>query len=199
VSKKLLVSVGVISVMLLQGCSSNAATGTPSNAASPSASIPSTASAPKVQNPLPASVISKHPCDAGTLTGTQLGQLFGEVPAAQRKDTQVGPGCQWQKTSTGATADVAWLTSVSGGLSQVYSQEDAYRQVLEINGYPALAYNVTQNPPVGDCQIAIGISDSLVVGVGFVVGGNRYGQQNPCDVAKIVAQDVLGNLKASAQ
>jgi hypothetical protein len=198
VSRKLLFSVGVISVVLLQGCSSNAATDAPPSAP-PSSSSSSVASAPKVQNPLPASVISKHPCDSA-LTDAQLTQLLGVVPSAQHDDDATGPACGWQKTSTGATIGVGYMTNVTGGLSQVYDQQrsDAYYQVLEVSGYPALAYNSTEAAAVSDCHVAVGITDTLAYDVGFVVGSDRSGKLNPCDAAKAIAQDVLDNLKASA-
>jgi hypothetical protein len=143
-------------------------------------------------------VISKHPCD-GALTSTQLTQLFGEVPTARHTDDATGAACQWQKGSTAATIDVGYMTGVTGGLSQVYErqQSDAYHQTLEIGGFPALAYNVTENPPVGGCDIAVGITDSLAVNIGFGIGSDRYGKQNPCDAANIIAQDVMENLKAA--
>ncbi|GLY64295.1 hypothetical protein Atai01_09140 [Amycolatopsis taiwanensis] len=154
----------------------------------------------KVQNPLPASVVSKHPCDSA-LTDAQLTELLGMVPSARREDDPTGPVCGWQKTSTGATIGVGYLTNVSGGLSQVNDRQqgDAYYEALEVGGYPALAYNSTETAPVSDCHVAVGITDTVAYDVGFVVGGNRAGKQDPCDVAKIVAQDVLENLKAAAR
>jgi uncharacterized protein DUF3558 len=199
VSKKLLVFAGAISMMLLQACSSNPVVGTPSGVASSSTSS-SAPLAPKVQNPLPASVISKHPCDSA-LTAAQLTQLFGEVPSARHTDNAAGPGCGWTKASTSAGINIAWMTGLKDGLSDYYAQKqsDAYQQPADIGDYPAVVYNSTESTPVGDCSVGVGIADNLAFDVHFVVGSNRYGQQNPCDVAKVVAHDVLDNLKAAAR
>jgi uncharacterized protein DUF3558 len=145
-------------------------------------------------------VFSEHPC-LSALTNAQLQALAGEVPVARHTDDDTGPACQWQKESTGGTIDVGYMINVTGGLNQVYQQQQnsAYHQPLTIDGYPALAYNVGQSTPIGDCGVAVGIADNLVFEAGLVVGSDRYGKTNPCDGAKVVAQDVLENLKAAAQ
>jgi hypothetical protein len=60
-----------------------------------------------------------------------------------------------------------------------------------------VAYNSTETSPVGDCSVGVGIADNLAFDVHFIVGSNRYGKLNPCDAAKIIAEDVLDNLKAA--
>ncbi|WAL64230.1 DUF3558 domain-containing protein [Amycolatopsis cynarae] len=159
----------------------------------------SVSSSSKVTNPLPVSAMAKHPCD-GALTSGQLAQLLGEAPAPEHADDATGPVCHWQKTSTGAIVGVGYMTNVSGGVSQVYDQQqgDAYRQVLQVGGYPALAYNSTESSPVTDCHVAVGVTDTLAYDVGFVVGSNRYRKMNPCDAAVDIAGKVLSNLKAAA-
>jgi hypothetical protein len=193
----------LVGTLALAACTSQGPSSTPpapSNNSTTSTSAPGAALAPKVQNPLPASVFSKHPCESA-LTDAQLQQLANEVLPARHTDDATGPACQWQKQSTAATFDVAYMTNVTGGLNQVYEQQQdsPYHQPLEISGYPALAYNVGQANPVGNCSISVGIADNLVFDVGFVPGTDRYGKVNPCDSAKIIAQDVLENLKSAAQ
>lgn len=126
-------------------------------------------------------------------------QLLGEVPPADHTDNAAGPGCGWTKPSTAAGINVAWMTGLKNGLSDYYAkkQTDAYQQPITIGGYPALIYDPIDVSPVGDCAIGVGIADNLAFDVHFIVGSNRYGKQNPCDVAKIIAEDVLSNLKAA--
>lgn len=197
-TRKLAAFAGVVGLLLVQGCSHPATGMPPSSVSTPSAS--SSAQVPVVQNPLPASVVSKHPCESA-LTSGQLTQLIGEVPSPRHTDNAAGPGCGWTKQSTSAVVDVGWLSGATGGIGQVYQAEQsaAYHEPLDIEGYPALAYNSTENPPVAGCNISFGISDTLVVDAGFTVGSDRYGKLNPCDAAKAIAQDVLDNLKAAAQ
>lgn len=196
--RKLLVSAGVIGVTLVQGCSSTPGTGTPSATVSSPASSPGSISAPKVQNPLTTSVISKHPCDTA-LTDSQLTQLVGEVPSSRHTDNAAGPGCGWTKRSTGAGIDVAWMTGLRNGLSDYYAKKetDAFQQPIMIGGYPAVVYNPVVASPVGDCGVGVGIADNLAFDVHFIVGSDRYGKLNPCDAAKAIAGDVLDNLKAA--
>ena len=181
--------------VLLVGCSSPVATAPPTaTGASPSAA--STAPiAPKVTDPLPASVFDKHPCDSG-LTSAQLKSLFGEVPPARHTDNAAGPGCGWTKESTVAVIDVAWMTGVKGGLSQVYQaqQEAAFHQPTDVDGYPALFYNPTEQP-TQMCGLAVAISDTLVFDVSYNAIGSKVSR---CDGAKQIAQDVLANLRATA-
>jgi hypothetical protein len=203
VTKWLRLSGALVGALMLAGCTSQGANGTQSTASTPStapASASGAALAPKVQNPLPASVFAKHPCDSA-LTATQLMQLMNEVPPPRHTDNAAGPSCGWTKSSTSAVITVGYLTALKDGLSDVYAKKttDAYQQPLEVGGYPAATYNSTESTPVGDCDVAVGIADNLVFDVGFVVGTDRYGKENPCDAAKTIAEDVLENLKAAAQ
>lgn len=181
-------------VALATGCSSNSPS-TPPAGVGGSAPVSSTsAAAPPVSDPLPASVFDKHPCESA-LTTAQLNQLINVVPPARHTDNQAGPSCGWTKPSPLAIIDVAWMTGVHGGLSQVVAaqQNAPFHESTTVSGYPGLSYNSEQ--PTHDCHVAVGIADSLVFDVAF---GADAAKVSPCDGATQVAQKVLANLKAAA-
>lgn len=198
--RRLVALTGLVGLALLQGCSAQTVTGSPPSGVSASVSGSSAPLAPKVENPLPASLFTKHPCDS-SLTDGQLTQLLGEVPASRHTDNQAGPGCGWTKRSTGAGINIAWMIGLKSGLSDYYAQKstDAFQQPIEVGGYPAVEYNSTEASPITDCSVGVGIADNLVFDSHYVVGSNRRGTLNPCDAAKSIAQNVLENLQAAAR
>ncbi|WP_246127652.1 DUF3558 domain-containing protein [Amycolatopsis rhizosphaerae] len=191
-------------MLLIGGCSSHSVTPPVATGAGSGAASVSTGSSarlvPTVSSPLPVAVISKHPCDSA-LTDAQVKDLLGEISPRFHTDNQAGLLCQWQKQSTGATVAIGWLTGLKDGLNQVYAnqKDDAYFQPSEIEGFPALVYDITDRKPDTNCAISIGIADKVAIDVGFTVGTNRSGKQNPCDAAKVIAGMVLDNLKAAAR
>lgn len=201
-NKRVVVTAAIAGVVLLGGCASHSQPPLVASTGSSAAPIggSGTRLAPKVDNPLPASVVGKHPCDSA-LTDAQLTNLLGEVPPAFHTDQTAGPQCQWQKQSNGATIAVAWLTGFTDGLNQVYlnQREDAYFQPLRFEGYPAVVYDITDKTPDTNCAISVGITDRAVIDVGLTLGSERVGKQNPCDGAKTIAKMVLDNVKAAAR
>lgn len=182
--------------LLAVGCSSSPSTQPPGAVRTPSASsaFPGASSAPKVADPLPASVFDKHPCDIA-LTPDQLKQLISEAPPSHRTDNAAGPGCGWTRQSTGTIIEVAWLTG-AGSLSEVIASQEhsVFHQQTEVDGYPALYYN-PEEQPTEICHVAVGIADNLV----FEAAINALaGKVNRCDAANQIAEKVLTNLKAAA-
>ena len=194
-SKRLVVPVVAGVALLMTACTSPTPTAPAATTGSTSSAASTEPVAPKVADPLPASAFDKHPCDSG-LTPAQLKSLFGEVPPARHTDNAAGPGCGWTKSTTHSVIDVAWMTGVKGGLSQVYQaqQEAAFHQPTDVDGYPALFYNPTEQP-TQMCGLAVAISDTLVFDVSYNAIGSKVSR---CDGAKQIAQDVLANLRATA-
>jgi hypothetical protein len=190
------VPVFVGAALLVAGCSSSPSTGSGGTSATSSSPASSVApAAPKVTDPLPASVFDKHPCDSA-LTADQLKQLISDAPPSYRTDNAAGPGCGWDRKDAGTIIDVAWMTGVRGGLGQVYAaQEQApFRQPTEVDGYPGLLYN-PNDQPTRICHIAVGIADNLVFDASL---NARVAKVDRCEGAKQIAQKVLANLKAAA-
>ena len=193
---------------LVAACSGSPAPGSlPSTGAPPASSQPGKtlpyAGAPKVENPLPESVLSGHPCD-GALTPAQLNVILRQQPQGKHNDDpSLGPACQWPNSETGALVTVAYTTKVTDGLSAVYAntkpKATVWRTLPLIQGFPAVAHSTfSQAGSKSFCQVSVGISDQTTVDVSVDLGETAVGKKDPCDVTAIVAGMVVTNLRQKA-
>ena len=187
------------------GSASNPASGSASAFASSSATgktLPY-AGAPKVRSPLPASVLSGHPCD-DALTSDQVGKILVQRPRGRHDDEpSLGPQCHWINGDAGAVATVMYVTKVSDGLSAVYAnskpQSTLWRPLPAVQGFPAVAHsNLSDSAAKEFCQVSVGISDQHDVDISVTLGKSKVGESDPCDVTAQVADMVVANLKRKA-
>ena len=193
-----------VAIALTAGCSANA----PDASVSPPVSSPTAAAlphsgAPKVEHPLPASVLSGDPCREA-LKPDQLEQILGIAPQGKRHDdAALGTACDWNNSTTGAAATVGYTTQVHDGLSAVYEntkpQSSVWRELPLIQGFPAVAYTVTSSGTHGGfCQVSVGISDSLTVDASLTLRRAKIGNTDACELAPRVADMVVTNLRQKA-
>lgn len=206
-------SVSVVSVataVLLAGCSGGSAPSTSPGAtnAPPSSSAAGKtlpyAGAPKVEHPLPESVLSVHPCD-GALTSEQVNTLLGKPTQGEHADNPaLGAECHWSNKDAGSLATVLYTTKVADGLSAVYAntkpQSKLWRPLSPIQGLPAVASSVYQQQAGKNsfCQVTVGISDQKTIDASVTLGYSQIGKTDPCDAAAVVAGMVVTNLKKKA-
>lgn len=204
-----LLAVGVlVAAVLVVGCSGGS-TPKPSSDSSGSSVSPSTtgktlpyAGAPKVEHPLPESVLSGHPCD-GALTAAQINAIFKMQPQGVRADIPaLGPECKWVNEDTGSLVLVLYTTKADG-LSAVYANTKGmakvWRPLPPVQGLPAVAHSTAGDQRQNDsCQVSVGITDRYTVDVSVGLGQSRVGKQDPCDAAATVAGMVVTNLKQKA-
>lgn len=177
----------------------------PSSAASTPSEAPAGlphSGAPKVNDPLPASVLDQPPCDSA-LTAGQLNDLLGESPAGRSEEDAVGTTCHWSKPTTGALISVGYATKVPDGLSSVYKntqpQVKYWKPMPDLQGFPIVTYNSTsEGPPEDQCSSDVGIADERAFFVGVTIGTNKRGQIDPCEATRMVADMVLTNLKGAS-
>nr|WP_084470449.1 DUF3558 domain-containing protein [Amycolatopsis benzoatilytica] len=195
---------------MVAGCSGGSAAGHASAAveaatssAPPAKTLPY-AGAPKVQDPLPDSVVSGHPCD-GALTSAQVEKLLSkELPGDHDDQAALGPQCHWINSDVGAGVSVLYATKVSDGLSAVYSntkpQATVWRPLPLIMGLPAVAHSTYGNGGSKSfCQISVGISDRQVVAISVNLSPAKVSSNtDPCEAAGKAADMVIGNLKQKA-
>jgi hypothetical protein len=156
---------------------------------------------PKVQNPLPASVLDGSPCDSA-LTTEQVTGFIGTPKAPDRQDTfETGPACTWFSVVSGQIS-VYYATKTGGGLNLVYQNtkpQSSRWEPTQLQGYPAVAYtgSKTDDPSItGSCLMSVGIRDNLTFGVGLALGDSaRKRGVDSCEGVKEVANIVLTNLK----
>ncbi|PFG48689.1 uncharacterized protein DUF3558 [Amycolatopsis sulphurea] len=200
---------GVAAVVSAAGCSGdpNAA---PASSAPVSASSSAAAAtlphsgAPKVEHPLPASVLSGQPCQEA-LASDQLTQIFGTAPQG-KPDTLpgIGPECRWANIDSGAGLSVGYTTQTHQGLSGVYQntkpQSKVWRELPPIQAFPAVAASTfNAGTQTGFCGVSVGVADDLSFDVSLTPSdAKRAGGADPCELSARVADMVVTNLKRKA-
>ncbi|MFE3780313.1 DUF3558 domain-containing protein [Amycolatopsis sp. NPDC059090] len=195
--------------MFVAGCAGGSAASTASGPASdrvPSSSAGKAlpyAGAPKVENPLPASVLAGHPCDSAFAPG-QVGHILGKELQGRHADNgSLGAQCHWVNSGSGAALTVLYVTEASDGLSALYAnskpQSTVWRPLPAVRGLPAVAHSAYG--PKGDksfCQVSIGINDQHDVDVSVTLSSAKVGEVDPCDVTAQIAGMVVTNLAQRA-
>ena len=177
---------------------SSSAPGTSATSSGSTTALPY-AGAPKVANPLPASVLSGAPCDTA-LTPEQVKQAIGiQVPGKPGDLGGVGLTCAWANEDTLGQIFVGFVTETHAGLSGVYEntkpKNPVWRPLPDIQGFPAVAHS---NNTDRDCAVSVGLADDLSVDVSGIVGDSKRGKVDSCDVAAQMADLVVTTLKKRA-
>ena len=171
------------------------------SAATTSAALPHSG-APKVEHPLPASVLSGAPC-ATALTSQQLTTILGIAPTGKPGSDAVGTTCNWDNSDKNSHVTVSYDTLDHAGLSSVYEntkpQAIVWKPLPAIQGFPAVAHVTTSGgDPSYFCQVTIGIADDLAVDVSIGLGPAKKGKVDPCQVTAVAADMVVTNLRQKA-
>ncbi|ONI79736.1 hypothetical protein ALI144C_23575 [Actinosynnema sp. ALI-1.44] len=150
---------------------------------------PNSPQAPRVPTPLDATEFAAAPCRS--LTDPQQKQ-FALNPGRTSGVAQEGNTCLYEYINgTAGSVAVVYAVKVPTGLSSRYAEKAAGRwphwQVLDMNGYPAVAYAV----PAGECNVAVGITDTLYF---WVTAGDKPGAAK-CSTSQDVASAVLSTLR----
>lgn len=155
--------------------------------------------APKVKSPLDTSRYQQNPCQM--LTPAQLQQL--NLPA-QGKPGQgpLGLECSWLNRDTFASVGLEWADKNPRGLSGTYAARKAgswayFIELGEIEGYPAVAADLSDQRDIGTCLVTVGVSDQLIFQVSAQLSRANVGKKDPCkDGAALVAGMMLQTMKA---
>jgi len=192
------------SAALLAACSGTTG-GTPtpapsSSSSSPTGETPPYAGAPKVDAPLPDSVLAGSPCDA--LTPEQITKNFGTSVTGEPSTSPLGTKCTWSAPHGGPVLVVFFTTKQKQGLSIVYKQIKPQMKRFDvlppIQGFPAVAYDPKPGPRSDGCQVAVGLSDTLEFEAGLELGEANRGQADACGFSADAASDVVTTLKQKA-
>jgi hypothetical protein len=197
---------------LIGGCTST--TGGTANPAN-SESSPGTSSAagptgdvPKVTTPLDVTKYETDTC--GLVPGDELATLKftdpGEPsPRDSTPEGQSGPSCGWKIHGEGISLLVIIGTgnrdAGAGGLTGIQAAYERPNSIIkfverapDIEGQPALYFDIHDRRPAGNCSMAIGVTDDLAVAV-FSEG--YEGQQDSCDAAQSAAAAMVKTLKGA--
>ncbi|MYW97122.1 DUF3558 domain-containing protein [Amycolatopsis rubida] len=191
------------SAALLTACSGTTAghpTPVASSSSLPGNEVPPYGGAPKVEAPLPDSVLSGSACDA--LSPQQIRQDIGEGVTGKPEDGALGPKCTWSDHQGGSMLTIFYTTKQREGLSIIYKQVKPQMKRFDvlppIQGFPAVAYDPKPGPRTDGCQVAVGLSDTLEFEVGLDLGLSNSGKADACDLAAEVTGDVITTLKKKA-
>lgn len=191
------------SAVLLAACSGTTGghpTPVATSSSLPGSEVPPYGGAPKVDNPLPDSVLSGSACDA--LNPQQVRNNFGTALVGQPEDGALGPKCTWSDHQGGSMLTIFYTTKQREGLSIIYKQVKPQMKRFDvlppIQGYPAVAYDLKPGPRTDNCHVAIGLSDTLEFEVGLDLGDFNRGKTDACGLAADVTGDVVTTLKKKA-
>ncbi|WP_410666977.1 DUF3558 domain-containing protein [Amycolatopsis sp. cmx-4-68] len=159
------------------------------------------AGAPKVENPLPESVLSGDPC-ADALTPEQVKQAVGAVVEGKPDSSlaaSVGLSCAWINHGTHGQIVVTYAGARKTGLSGVYENSQpknpVWRPLADVHGFPGVAYSDNTD---SDCTATVGLADDLSVDVSAVLSTAKEGKADSCDAAVQMAGLVVDTLKKRA-
>ncbi|SFW88612.1 Protein of unknown function [Amycolatopsis australiensis] len=162
------------------------------------------AGAPKVNDPLPASVLSGDPC-TDALTPDQVVAAVGISVAGHREDlAEIGPACSWSNQDTGGSVGISYTVNTHVGLSGVYAntrpKSAVWRQIPDVQGFPAVVHAGTKGEeiPVGFCQASIGLADSISIDVSLTLGESKRSIEDACSLVPQIAEMTVATLKAKA-
>jgi Protein of unknown function (DUF3558) len=191
----------LVILVLVSGCTSESS-GTPigRRATEPQTSEEAYG-APRVSDPLDVTGFLERPC--AVLTPKQLAEFSVRKPGESDTESAIakhsGPGCAWwrEDTEEKSVIGMSFLTGNKHGLSDTYRGRDRFDFFEEttVDGYPAVFDDLTDGRARGDCNITVGISDTLTFRARE--GGGPEGQII-CDRTKQLASAILATLKAGA-
>lgn len=196
---------------LASGCSAHRSSGGTPGSAMPApggqnASSPGLpyAGAPKVADPLPASVLSGDPC-ADALTREQVVAAVGiDVPGRREDLAPIGPACAWVNLGSGGAVGVSYTVNTHAGLSGVYAntrpKSAVWRELPAVQGFPAVAHAGDKGGeiPIGYCQASIGLADSFSIDVSLTLGESKKKTEDACSLITRIADMTVTTLRAKA-
>jgi hypothetical protein len=157
--------------------------------------------APRVENPLDATRYLSQPCAA--VTPGQLSAFDVDRPGVPTTTgavaEQAGPYCSWRfpvGTTSRGSLGIGFLSGNEGGLSDFYRTQDefAYFEPTTIHGYPAVFADRQDLRADGECNVVVGINDSLAFH-GWEAHRNPEGA---CDRAEKLAAAALATMRGGA-
>jgi uncharacterized protein DUF3558 len=182
-------------VVTVAGCSSEAGGNPTAQPTTGASGDQDPDKAPKVEDPLDASSFLDQPC--AVLSQQQLAEFSvtrpGEPTTTGAVAENAGPYCGWH-ADPGGSISVGFLTGNKNGLSDLYRDRANFEhfEPTTVDGYPAAYNNDPDLRAEGDCDIAVGISDSLAF---HALEQGRLDAEGSCERARQVAAAVLETLK----
>jgi hypothetical protein len=161
----------------------------------------STGTAPRVSDPLDATKFLPQPCTA--LSAAALQAMNTTKPGEPDTDSAVaksaGPSCIWTSDDKPESTvfSVGFITGNKNGLSDTYrggkKAFPGYFEPTEVDGYPAVFNDLTDDRSNGACNLTVGISETMAFRTG--IDASRDTGTRACDIAKQVAAAAIKTLR----
>jgi hypothetical protein len=215
-SQRLALLVGLFSLAVLSGCtvqSQGSPRPTPASIDSPASESPPSSSeeastgtslpnygAPNVEDPLEITEFVREPCRA--LTAEQTTEL--NLPTTGTAGTNaLGQVCEWENSETRGRVTIDIREKNAAGLSALYAANDNgeygfFEELAPIEGYPAVAYDISDKRPSGMCAVSVGVANDLSFAVGLRLSPNNVGAKDPCETAASVADMMMKTMKETS-
>jgi hypothetical protein len=157
--------------------------------------------APKVNNPLNTARFQQDPCSA--LTASQAEDELNLPPSGKPEEIALGKGCEWFNPDTRGQVNIGFLTANDRGLSGFYAANQRgeypyFTKLGNIEGYPAIASDIEDRRPMGECIVVVGVTDQLAVQISLHLSQANVGKKEPCKYATEVAGKALRTMKKGA-
>ncbi|TQJ02868.1 uncharacterized protein DUF3558 [Amycolatopsis cihanbeyliensis] len=152
-----------------------------------------------MNDPLDLSRYQDNPC--ALLTDAQVTRFLGEpIEGTPKLDGPTGDGCTWSvRGGVGGGIFLDLPTISDTGLAGIYRQRGTsyqfFREMPNVEGYPAVAYGHADETDQGECAVAVGTSDDRTVELTAVLSERTVGKKDPCQAAHDTAVEVVQNIK----
>lgn len=159
------------------------------------------AGAPKVTDPLNTSRYEQDPCQSLTADQAQSQNL---PPTGTINDeVALSKACEWRNPTTRGYVQISFIVDDPRGLSPEYDANNrgklAYFDVLpNIEGFPAVARDITDDRENGYCSVAVGVADDMVFDSNVQLSQANIGHKDPCEIASDIARLALQTMKQGA-
>lgn len=156
--------------------------------------------APKVETPLDVARFEDDPC--AMLNSAQTKEL--NVPATgEPTEVAFGKGCVWRNAQSRGRVEVQFFSTIKRGLSAVYHEAKSsnfpyFEQIEDIEGYPAVAFDLGSGKPTARCSVSVGVSDQLVFTTRGYLSGANMGQKDPCEMTARAAGMMMKTMRGEA-
>lgn len=156
--------------------------------------------APRVEDPLDAARFEQEPCDVLTPADAET---LNVPPTGEQSGDAYGQRCHWHNSDTGGSLFVTFFSGVDRGLSSFYEESRGskwkyFERIDDIEGHPAVAYNIKEDPPKYDCSVAVGLIDELAFSAGVKLSNANVGHSDPCALAAKAAGMMTRTMQEAA-
>jgi hypothetical protein len=180
------------------GASSSGSEQHPPSSEDPSGGDLPSDGAPNIEDPLDISQFLADPCLA--LTAEQTEDL-GVPQTGESSEETLGKVCIWRNPETRGLTSIAMIEKYRRGLSAAYLANEqgkyAYFEPLApIEGYPAVAYDSSDERDLGICAVGVGVANDLMFELSLQLSTDNIAKKkDPCETAVVVAGMVLRTMK----